>query len=438
MSEGGGGEGDELEAERRSAGSPAERSAQGRFIAGYAILGVLGEGGTGVVYDARDPRGEPVALKVMHAELAGDAQIRGRFQREAAILRRLAGPHICPIIELGEVGSGEAQGALYIALEKIDGVSLEKKLLLDRGKMPVARVLDVMLEVCAALQTAHAQGVIHRDLKPANVILRGEADVVVVDFGMSKIVTGGTGTTQLTVHNMLFGTPEYMSPEQARGEELDARCDVYAAGVMLYEMLTGAPPFVAATPLAVLTEHLTGEIVPPRAKAEERVSPALEAVVLHALAREPADRYIGAEALAEGIRRARASADDVVAASPSAVSAAIEISAPEALAATQPAFDALPRSSAGASVTPEAFAQTVRADPGPSVPPTSGVDRREPVRLAASSRPPRAEARRSARPRPSLRVKVPSEPMSRTWIFVWVVAGIVSVAVGVWFALRGP
>src|SRR5688572_12428098 len=166
----------------------------------------------------------------MHANLAGDKQIRGRFQREAAILKRLEGKHICPILELGEVpGAEPGASLLYIALPKLDGRSLED-VLEKEGPLSVDRGLDIMLGVLNALKAAHAQGVIHRDLKPANVML-GRADAVtVVDFGMSKIVTGGgTGTTNLTTHNMVFGTPEYMSPEQARGDDLDARCDVYAA-----------------------------------------------------------------------------------------------------------------------------------------------------------------------------------------------------------------
>src|SRR4029077_1977663 len=171
----------------------------------------------------------------------------------------------------------------------------------------------ILLQVCSALKCAHSQGVIHRDLKPANVIMRGGTHVVVVDFGMAKIVTGhgGTGTTALTSHNMVFGTPEYMSPEQARGDELDARCDIYATGVILYELLTGRVPFVGSTPLSVLTAHLTEIAEPPRERAPDRdISQALEAVVQHALAKDPADRYATAGALATAIRAALAAPDD--------------------------------------------------------------------------------------------------------------------------------
>ncbi|HEX3344028.1 MAG TPA: serine/threonine-protein kinase, partial [Polyangiaceae bacterium] len=212
----------------------------------FEIVGVLGEGGMGIVYDARRlADGERVALKVIHQHLAGDAQIRGRFAREVAILRRLEGDHLCPVLDSGEIADPRREGAglLYMALPRIEGQALDA-LLKKEGPLPLTRVVTVVLDICEALREAHSQGVIHRDLKPGNVLLREGDRAVVVDFGMAKIVTGGgTGTTALTQHNMVFGTPEYMAPEQARGDELDARCDVYATGVILYELLTGTVPF---------------------------------------------------------------------------------------------------------------------------------------------------------------------------------------------------
>jgi serine/threonine protein kinase len=167
-------------------------------------------------------------------------------------------------------------------------------------------------DILTALASAHARGIIHRDLKTQNVLIAPEGEVVVVDFGMSKIVTGaGTGTTGLTAHNMVFGTPEYMSPEQARGDELDARCDVYAAGVMLYELTTGKVPFTGATPLNVLTAHLTAAPTPPRERAPERnISKALEAVVLHAIAKDRKDRYSSAAGLKAALLRASRAPSD--------------------------------------------------------------------------------------------------------------------------------
>ncbi len=307
----------------------------------FEIAGVLGEGGTGVVYDARTlPEREPVALKVIHNHLLTDTQIRGRFTREAAILRRLEGPHLSAILEFGELPDPRhpGMGLLYMALPKIDGPALDVLLKRD-GPLPLERALDVMHQILTGLKSAHIQGVIHRDLKPANVIMRGETHAIVVDFGMAKIVTGGgSGTTALTTHNMVFGTPEYMSPEQARGDELDARCDVYAAGVILYELLTGEVPFAGPSPLNVLTAHLTSVPEPPRARANERgITPALEAVVLHAIAKDPGDRYASAAALSAALVHARAAPDDADAVRPATFSPAGNTENEDAHAATIPA-----------------------------------------------------------------------------------------------------
>ena len=276
---------------------------------------MLGEGATGIVYDARRiSEGDRVALKVIHQHLAGDAQIRGRFAREVAILGRLEGEHLCPVLDFGEAPDPhrEGPGLMFMALPCVDGPTLDQ-LLRSSGRLEVSRALRIVLDVCAALSEAHAQGVIHRDLKPGNVILREDDRAVVVDFGMAKIMTGsGTGTTALTQHNMVFGTPEYMAPEQARGDELDARCDVYATGIILYELLTGGVPFVGATPLSVLTAHMTAAPQPPRERAPERdISPALEAVVLSAITKKPADRYATAAALSAAIRGALVAPQDV-------------------------------------------------------------------------------------------------------------------------------
>lgn len=406
----------------------------------YELRGVLGEGGTGTVYDAkRLSDGASVALKVIHSHLAGDKQIRGRFQREAAILKRLEGAHICPILELGEVPVGETgESLLYMALPKLEGPTFEQVLRTERP-IEVARALDVMLEICAALRTAHSQGVIHRDLKPANVILESGKKAVVVDFGMSKIVTGGgMGTTNLTTHNMVFGTPEYMSPEQARGDELDARCDVYAAGIMLYEILTGAPPFTGSSPLNVLTEHLTGVIELPSKRAEAgRVTPALESVVMHALARDRDERYPSASALSAAIMHARALPDDLVSLSPDAF--VTSPASTDAFAVTMSAI-----SGGGGSAPPAAVSSgrgAVLSDssdtllaPGPPAPPLKPSS--NPPRVPSSG--PRSSTKSSSSPAPTS--NAPERPAASegmgTWIVLWVLAGLASIGIGIYFALR--
>ncbi|AKU96153.1 serine/threonine protein kinase [Labilithrix luteola] len=400
-------DGDGAEAIRpRMASMPA--LAASAVIAGqYEVRGVLGEGGTGIVYDAvRLEDGLPVAVKVMHSRLAGDDQIRGRFRREAVILRRLEGPHICPILDFGEVPGEHGRTLLYLALPKLEGRSLEQVLRAE-GPLDVPRIIDIMLEICAALRSAHAQGVVHRDLKPANVVVQPDGKVVVVDFGMAKIVTGaGTGTTNLTVHNMLFGTPEYMSPEQARGEELDARCDVYAAGVILYEMLTGEPPFTGPTPLNVLTAHLTSDLEPPSKRAPEgRVSKALESVVMYALERDRDRRYPSVSALAAALMHARTTPDEVDALGPEAF--VTKPSGTDAFAATMP---------------------SVKVPPS-SRPPSS--------RSGPSSRRRSTPSSRPVTNTQAFAKTVPAEErITRTWVALWVLAALASIALGIYLALR--
>ncbi len=381
----------------------------GRVIGGkFELCGVLGEGGTGIVYEAKQlepaPDGEDagarehIALKVIHAHLLNDKQVRGRFTREAKILARLNGPHLGAILDFGEVPDPRGEGAslLYIALPKIDGPALDQ-LLREEGPITIERALDLTLQVCTALASAHAQGVIHRDLKPANVILKNGNEVFVVDFGMAKILTGGgTGTTGLTVHNMVFGTPEYMAPEQARGDELDARCDVYAVGVMLYELTTGSVPFTGNSPLTVLTAQLTQDPEAPRKRAPDRgISPALEAVILHTLAKDPGQRYATAAAFALAIVQARSAPDDVAAVKPARVAAA---GASGAVGAVRMPSDDM------------VHAPTIPADPPRSM----------------SSRPPSIDPARL----------VDAEPSKKSWLAVWALVIAVAVAVGVWAALR--
>ncbi len=351
----------------------------------FEITGLLGEGGAGTVYGAtRTITRERVAVKVLHSHLLGDRQIRGRFEREAKILSRLQGPHVAPVLDFGELVDprDDARTLLYMALPRIEGPSLDA-VMTREGPLQMARVTDVMLQICDALKMAHQQGIVHRDLKPANVLLRGGTHVVVVDFGLAKILTGDTSSTVLTAHNMVCGTPEYMAPEQARGEEVDERCDIYAAGVILYQLLTQTLPFTGATPLAVLTAHLTMAPTHPRERAPDRaISAALEAITMHALAKDPNARYATATALAAAILHARSAPDDVDPVRPEA-----------------------------------AHAETVPSFPG------------SPTQLSPT-RPP------AAAPRPA-----PAKPFAlsqRAWTMIWIGAAVASISVGIWLSLKAP
>jgi eukaryotic-like serine/threonine-protein kinase len=299
----------------------------------YEIIDVLGEGASGIVYVARcvapAPNsgadrpsspikpGERVALKVIHRHLMRDRQISKRFQREARILRQLRCDNLVSLLDHGEA----PDGILYMAIELVEGEPLDR--LLRKGPMPVARAVDLVQQVCVALEVAHAAGVVHRDLKPGNVIVErtpeGRDRARVLDFGMAKALSRelNQSLTALTEQNMVFGTPEYMAPEQARGDDVDARCDVYATGIILYELLTGSVPFQSSSPIGTMTAHLVQEPEPPSTKHNDgRVPPAVEAVVMHALAKRREDRYPSAAALASALAQALRRPADVASTAP--------------------------------------------------------------------------------------------------------------------------
>lgn len=294
--------------------SPAPALELGSIVAGrYRLESILGHGLSSTVFAARQLPGESVvAIKLLHAKLTGELQLSRRFQREARILSSLSGPHLAQLLDFGET----EQGQPFMALELVDGVTLDQEI----SSVPFSseRALRLGLQICDALKTAHGAGVIHRDLKPANVVVENagtpEERVRVLDFGMAKILRGNLNhsVNALTQQNMVFGTPEYMAPEQARGEEVDERSDIYAVGIILYEMLTGELPFRSNTPIGAMTAHLVEEPEAPSKRVRGRsIAPALEAVVLHALAKRPEDRYPTAEILAEALRGAAARPDDV-------------------------------------------------------------------------------------------------------------------------------
>jgi serine/threonine-protein kinase len=295
-------------AEQEDPTDDSDPVALGSRVAGkYIVDSRLGRGASGVVYSARPLDGTGrVALKIIHPELCHSRQIFGRYKREATILRRLKGDHI-----VGFLDFLEHDGLLVIVLEHVDGASLET--MLSGRPLEVDVATDVAIQLCRGLESAHQASVIHRDLKPANVMIqRSEAGARptlrarILDFGLAKVVHGEHMVTGLTERDMIFGTPEYMAPEQVRGDEVDARCDLYACGAILYEMVTGSVPFSGRTPLATMTAQLTEEIVPPRTRAPARdIPPALEAVIMHALQKDPGARFPSAEAMADALAAAR-------------------------------------------------------------------------------------------------------------------------------------
>ena len=295
---------------------PADVSLIGRTIAGkFLVESAIGAGAMGAVYRARQIALEKtVAIKVLHGEHAEDPTFAARFQREAKAASRLNHPNSMQVIDFGE----EPDGLLYIAMEYLDGRSLHRVLHED-GPLPPARVADILMQTLAALAVAHDMGVVHRDLKPENiVVLRGTDDdgrakdvVKVCDFGIAKITDSrayrGTGEREsgapVTTSGFLIGTPEYMSPEQARGDKLDARSDLYSVGVLLYEMLAGRVPFNAESAIGVVLKHITEE--PPRPSS---VTPStdlrLEAICLRALSKSREARFRDAREMRAELRSA--------------------------------------------------------------------------------------------------------------------------------------
>ena len=262
----------------------------------YQVEALIGEGGMGKVYRARQVALDKlVVLKVLRQSLLGDDRTVARFKREAKAASRLNHPNSISILDFGQA----EDGALFIAMEFVPGQDLHTVLSKD-GPLPEPRIVRIVSQVLSALNDAHAAGVIHRDLKPENIMVeqrRNEADVVkVLDFGIAKIQDGEDGPT-LTRTGFVCGTPEYMSPEQARGSTLDHRSDLYAVGVLLYQLVTGRLPFESDSAVGYATKHLTEEPLPPsRKRPELRVSPAMERLIMRALSKNPDDRPQDAEA----------------------------------------------------------------------------------------------------------------------------------------------
>ncbi len=262
----------------------------GKTLGQYHIENRLAEGGAAVVYRAYQPSMERfVAIKVLKADLSKDPAFMERFSREGRMVAQLQHPHILPVIDFGQ-----HKDAAYLVMILLEGGSLSHHLA-NNAPLALHECGRFLTQIASALQHAHSRGVVHRDLKPANVLLDEDANAYLTDFGIARLTRS---QQQLTATGSLIGTPRYLSPEQAMGRQADTRSDIYALGIMLYEMVTGQAPFNADTPYGLIFKHIN-EAAPPPRSIQPDLAPDIEAVILRALEKDPRDRFQTPMALAD-------------------------------------------------------------------------------------------------------------------------------------------
>jgi eukaryotic-like serine/threonine-protein kinase len=274
---------------------------QPRLLGGrYELDGVVGRGGMAEVYRARDIRLDRiVAVKTLREDLARDQTFQARFRREAQSAASLNHPSIVAVYDTGEDMAGPTH-VPYIVMEYVDGRTLRELLRDDRRLLP-ERALEITDGVLRALDYSHRNGIIHRDIKPGNVMLTRGAEVKVMDFGIARAVSDAQATMTQTAQ--VIGTAQYLSPEQARGERVDARSDLYSTGCLLYELLTGRPPFTGDSPVAIAYQHVRENPIPP-SRIDPEIPAWADSIVLKAMAKDPAERYQSAAEMRTDIQRA--------------------------------------------------------------------------------------------------------------------------------------
>ncbi len=283
-----------------SAGTQVADPLVGRVVDGrYRVEQRLARGGMATVYEATDLRlDRTVALKIMHPGLAEDAAFVSRFVREAKSAARLSDPHVVAVYD-----QGEDDGVVYLVMEYVPGRTV-RDVLRERGRLTAEQALTILDPVLQALEAAHRAGFVHRDIKPENVLLTDDGRVKVADFGLARAISAATSTA--ATQGLLIGTVAYLSPEQVERGIADARSDVYGAGILLYEMVTGAVPFAGETPLAVAYQHVNAAVpVPSTIRGD--VPPGIDALVVRATARDADDRFPDAAEFLEAVRAARSS-----------------------------------------------------------------------------------------------------------------------------------
>ncbi|HKK72304.1 MAG TPA: serine/threonine-protein kinase, partial [Candidatus Krumholzibacteria bacterium] len=268
----------------------------GKTLAHYEVTGLLGSGGMGDVWRARDTRlGRDVALKVLPDAVTHDPERRARFEREARAIAAIDHPNVVTIYAVEE-----AEGHLLLSMEVVEGQTLGE--LIPPGGLPLDRILEIATPMASALAAAHGRGITHRDLKPANVMVRPDGQVRILDFGLAKLVDGSpevedaTIAVDATAEGRVLGTTAYMSPEQAEGKPVDPRTDVFALGILLYQMATGEKPFVGDTPISTITSILRDEPRPMH-ELKPELPTQLGRIIGRCLQKDPENRYDTAKGL---------------------------------------------------------------------------------------------------------------------------------------------
>lgn len=261
----------------------------------YELVEFIGKGGMALVYRALDRRtGHSVAVKILKPEYVQDAEFCGRFEREAMAASKMSHHNIVNLLDVGQDGN-----LRYLVMEYVDGRTTLKDVIQKKGSLPPTIAAQIALRILSALQHAHKNGIIHRDIKPQNILVHSEGLIKVGDFGIARVV----GYNTITTDDVVMGSVHYFSPEQAKGETVTAASDLYSVGVVMYEMLTGRPPFDGETPVAIAMQHI-GSKPQPISELNPAVPPALERVVEKAMEKRPERRYQSALEMAQDVQRA--------------------------------------------------------------------------------------------------------------------------------------